>query len=155
MDNHGRVFYIDHKNHTTTWQKPPSIAAAAAATDLDDHNRAEGGGSGNGMDNMATAGTAAGRAASSRGGASSSTIYRRSRQQLDRRYQSIRKTMSQESNGDLFDSSGSGGGAGGCTEADNPLAFVHVATLTPERQRELLTKVRSNDGHNLELPSLW
>ena len=22
MDNHGRVFYIDHKNHTTTWQKP-------------------------------------------------------------------------------------------------------------------------------------
>ena len=24
MDNHGRVFYIDHKNHTTTWQKPGS-----------------------------------------------------------------------------------------------------------------------------------
>ena len=22
MDCHGRVFYIDHKNHKTTWQKP-------------------------------------------------------------------------------------------------------------------------------------
>ena len=22
MDTHGRVFYIDHKNHKTTWQKP-------------------------------------------------------------------------------------------------------------------------------------
>ena len=22
MDCHGRIFYIDHKNHKTTWQKP-------------------------------------------------------------------------------------------------------------------------------------
>ena len=22
MDCHGRVFYIDHKSHKTTWQKP-------------------------------------------------------------------------------------------------------------------------------------
>ena len=22
MDNYGRIFYIDHKNHTTTWKKP-------------------------------------------------------------------------------------------------------------------------------------
>ena len=37
MDSHGRIFYIDHKNHTTTWQKPrptehPTAAMTAAAS---------------------------------------------------------------------------------------------------------------------------
>ena len=25
MDSYGRIFYIDHKNHTTTWHKPNSL----------------------------------------------------------------------------------------------------------------------------------
>jgi hypothetical protein len=25
MDRHGRVFFIDHKNRTTTWKKPEPI----------------------------------------------------------------------------------------------------------------------------------
>ncbi len=25
MDRHGRVFFIDHKNRTTTWQKPEVV----------------------------------------------------------------------------------------------------------------------------------
>ena len=25
MDRHGRVFFIDHKNRTTTWQKPEIV----------------------------------------------------------------------------------------------------------------------------------
>ena len=35
MDRHGRVFFIDHKNRTTTWLKPvvtPPAAAAASTT---------------------------------------------------------------------------------------------------------------------------
>lgn len=27
MDSHGRIFYIDHLNHTTTWQKPAPASA--------------------------------------------------------------------------------------------------------------------------------
>lgn len=25
MDSHGRVFYVDHVNRTTTWQRPSSM----------------------------------------------------------------------------------------------------------------------------------
>ena len=32
MDRHGRVFFIDHKNRTTTWHKPVVTPPAAAAT---------------------------------------------------------------------------------------------------------------------------
>jgi hypothetical protein len=28
MDRHGRVFYIDHKNRTTSWQKPETVPCA-------------------------------------------------------------------------------------------------------------------------------
>ena len=27
MDCHGRVFYIDHQNHKTTWQKPSTTSS--------------------------------------------------------------------------------------------------------------------------------
>ena len=27
MDCHGRVFYIDHKNHKTTWEKPSTVSS--------------------------------------------------------------------------------------------------------------------------------
>eukprot|EP00095_Tigriopus_kingsejongensis_P006892 maker-scaffold125_size330479-snap-gene-2.15 protein:Tk06892 transcript:maker-scaffold125_size330479-snap-gene-2.15-mRNA-1 annotation:"e3 ubiquitin" len=34
MDSHGRIFYIDHINHTTTWQKPaPSSSVQEALTE--------------------------------------------------------------------------------------------------------------------------
>ena len=26
MDSHGRVFYVDHVNRTTTWQRPTTAA---------------------------------------------------------------------------------------------------------------------------------
>lgn len=28
MDSHGRVFYIDHVNRTTTWQRPAANGSA-------------------------------------------------------------------------------------------------------------------------------
>ena len=91
MDCHGRVFYIDHKNHTTTWQKP--------ALSEDAQGRPIG---------------------SNREG------NKRNRQQLDHRYQSIRKTMTNEASGpNLF------------SDSDNALA---VAAITPDRQRELLVQ---------------
>ncbi|XP_025204301.1 E3 ubiquitin-protein ligase HECW2-like [Melanaphis sacchari] len=52
MDSHGRIFYIDHLNRTTTWHRP-------SRQNCDMH-------------------------------------YYQQRQQLDRRYQSIRRTISQE-----------------------------------------------------------
>ncbi|KAL0268640.1 UNVERIFIED_CONTAM: hypothetical protein PYX00_010496 [Menopon gallinae] len=56
MDSHGRIFYIDHINRTTTWQKPSSSTRSRPlANDLQ-------------------------------------------RQQLDRRYQSIRRTISSRRN---------------------------------------------------------
>ncbi|EGI64267.1 PREDICTED: E3 ubiquitin-protein ligase HECW2 isoform X1 [Acromyrmex echinatior] len=68
IDSHGRVFYIDHINRTTTWQRP-SLTTRNTGSDL-------------------------------------------RRQQLDRRYQSVRRTISRPdnidreangSNGNLFD----------------------------------------------------
>ncbi|XP_050546204.1 E3 ubiquitin-protein ligase HECW2-like [Daktulosphaira vitifoliae] len=53
MDSHGRIFYIDHRNRTTTWQRP-------SKQNCDIH------------------------------------YYHQQRQQLDRRYQSIRRTISQD-----------------------------------------------------------
>ena len=34
MDRHGRVFYIDHKNRTTTWKKPEPGQAVASHGDV-------------------------------------------------------------------------------------------------------------------------
>ncbi len=39
MDSHGRIFYIDHKNHTTTWQKPcPTDQSTGDGADSDTTN---------------------------------------------------------------------------------------------------------------------
>ncbi|XP_059473109.1 E3 ubiquitin-protein ligase HECW2 isoform X2 [Neocloeon triangulifer] len=53
IDSHGRIFYIDHVNRTTTWQRPSLTAASRARSSSNDLQR----------------------------------------QQLDRRYQSIRRTI--------------------------------------------------------------
>ncbi|CAG5134538.1 unnamed protein product [Candidula unifasciata] len=55
VDSHGRIFYIDHVNRTTTWQRPQIGLPAVQRR----------------------------------------TLSSEQRQQLDRRYQSIRRTMSQ------------------------------------------------------------
>ena len=34
MDSYGRIFYIDHKNHTTTWQKPNSLDNSCQRSDF-------------------------------------------------------------------------------------------------------------------------
>lgn len=75
MDNHGRVFYIDHKNHTTTWQKPTALTP----TDGRQGEGAVGGVAGSGDD--------ADHRISSR-----SAHHRRSRQQLDHRYTSMEQS---------------------------------------------------------------
>lgn len=53
MDSHGRIFYIDHINRTTTWQRPTSSNAQSRPVNSEQQRR-----------------------------------------QLDRRYQSIRRTIS-------------------------------------------------------------
>ncbi|XP_019696537.1 E3 ubiquitin-protein ligase HECW2 isoform X2 [Harpegnathos saltator] len=55
IDSHGRVFYIDHINRTTTWQRPTRLTTRNTGCDL-------------------------------------------RRQQLDRRYQSVRRTISRPDN---------------------------------------------------------
>ena len=68
VDSHGRVFYIDHVNRQTTWQKPQSGQRSI-------HRRP--------------------------------TISSEQRQQMDRRYQSIRRTIRQTSRQDLEPTSNS------------------------------------------------
>ena len=55
MDSHGRIFYIDHINRTTTWQRPRQAQPVQRQPSISNEQR----------------------------------------QQLDRRYQSIRRTISQ------------------------------------------------------------
>lgn len=33
MDSHGRIFYIDHLHHTTTWLNPNNESSAGIGTD--------------------------------------------------------------------------------------------------------------------------
>ena len=58
IDSHGRVFYIDHNNRTTTWQRPTTTTV---------------------RENIPQR---------------TPSISIEQRQQLDQRYQSIRRTMS-------------------------------------------------------------
>lgn len=39
IDSHGRIFYIDHINRTTTWQRPSSNAVARARPSSNDLQR--------------------------------------------------------------------------------------------------------------------
>lgn len=69
IDSHGRIFYIDHVNRTTTWTRP-TVAPSGTTTTT-------------GQVGLATPASA-----------SSLSTEQLQRQQLDRRYQSIRRTMS-------------------------------------------------------------
>ena len=97
MDTYGRIFYIDHKNHTTTWQKPeginsPSTINSNTVTNNDYHQ-------------------------------SSRNKHQQERQQLDRRYQCIRKSIAR--NASMF-----------LPEASND--EPPPSTVTIERQRQVL-----------------
>ena len=39
MDRLGRVFYIDHKNRTTSWKKPEAGQSSAGTDDLVERNQ--------------------------------------------------------------------------------------------------------------------
>lgn len=72
MDSYGRVFYIDHKNHTTTWQKPKGehdILTADSTNSILNTNENPNRGK-----------------------------HQQERQQLDKRYQCIRKSIAKNSN---------------------------------------------------------
>ncbi|KAG1652376.1 E3 ubiquitin-protein ligase HECW2 [Nymphon striatum] len=73
IDSHGRIFYIDHSNRTTTWQRPSSSGVVRSQLNANDLQR----------------------------------------QQLDRRYQSIRRTISRRNHqSEDSDASGSDSGSG-------------------------------------------
>ena len=73
MDAHGRIFYIDHINRTTTWTKPFLQPSASATSRLGPENN----------NNNAL-----------KHGHPPLTDAKKSRQQLDERYNSIRRTIS-------------------------------------------------------------
>lgn len=77
MDSHGRIFYIDHTTRTTSWQRPGGTAAIITSAGC-----SSGGGGGGGGGNGG--GNGGGR--------------EQHRQQLDRRYQSIRRTITSDRN---------------------------------------------------------
>ena len=79
IDTHGRVFYIDHINRTTTWQRPPPESTPPS----DGGPRGGGGGGGGALPHRTPSISAA------------------ERQRLDRRYQSTRRTMYQARAGDV------------------------------------------------------
>ena len=102
MDNYGRIFYIDHKNHTTTWKKP-SIGSTPTLESTSNQIL-------NTNDNQ-----------------NGKIKHQQERQQLDRRYQCIRKSIAR--NASLF-------------LQESPKNELPPTTITPEKQRELLIKVR-------------
>ena len=106
MDSYGRIFYIDHKNHTTTWQKPnldtpnqnntdPVCGSNSFSNATDPHVRVK---------------------------------HQQERQQLDRRYQCIRKSIARNASMFLHDPN------------SNDITPAST-TITVDRQRELLMKV--------------
>lgn len=99
MDSYGRIFYIDHKNHTTTWKKPKENKL----TGLD----------GNNATTILNTNDHSGRV--------------KERQQLDRRYQCIRKSIARNANMFMVDEA----------IADE----ITPPTVTPDRQRQLLISV--------------
>lgn len=84
MDSHGRIFYIDHTTRTTSWQRP--VTATAAMTTA--------------AASMGSTSAAGGLSSASNGGVTRSSGVPHGigehRQQLDRRYQSIRRTITCE-----------------------------------------------------------
>ena len=102
MDNYGRIFYIDHKNHTTTWKKP-SVGSTPTLESTSNQIL-------NTNDNQ-----------------NGKIKHQQERQQLDRRYQCIRKSIAR--NASLF-------------LQESPKNELPPTTITPEKQRELLIKVR-------------
>jgi hypothetical protein len=108
MDSYGRVFYIDHKNHTTTWQKPTDSSSVTA---LENGSLPEG--------TTSILNT-------------NETVrkirHQQERQQLDKRYQCIRKSIAR--NASVF-----------LQDVSLTTELAATPTLTAERQRELLVKV--------------
>ncbi|KAF4518156.1 hypothetical protein B566_EDAN007847 [Ephemera danica] len=89
IDSHGRIFYIDHVNRTTTWQRPSSVARARQTNnDLQ-------------------------------------------RQQLDRRYQSIRRTITSR----RLDTEEFG------MTTEGPSGTSGTAVLVGERQQEQVQQI--------------
>ncbi|XP_041366585.1 E3 ubiquitin-protein ligase HECW2-like isoform X2 [Gigantopelta aegis] len=91
VDSHGRIFYIDHNNRTTTWQRPQMGQSIVA------HRRP--------------------------------TISKEQRQQLDRRYQSIRRTINHSTEAEST-SSGSDSAAGSASASQPSLAAVSASVVT-------------------------
>ena len=93
MDTYGRIFYIDHKNHTTTWQKPDGINSP---TTVSNHI------------------------------VNTNDQHQQERQQLDRRYQCIRKSIARNASMFLQEPNGD---------------EITPSTFTVERQRQVLIDV--------------
>jgi E3 ubiquitin-protein ligase HECW1 len=137
MDSHGRVFYIDHKNHTTTWQKPRvtnvrSAMASSGVAGAGFSGVAGAGGSrdaGKGREGEEDSGAASG--GSSAGMADQG--YQQERQRLDQRYQRVHRAIALASVSSEADVDGGGlAGAVGAASAPAPML------ISAEKQREML-----------------
>ncbi|XP_019648057.1 PREDICTED: E3 ubiquitin-protein ligase HECW2-like isoform X2 [Branchiostoma belcheri] len=104
VDSHGRVFYIDHVNRTTTWERPRGNVSAQALQ------------------------------------RSSSINEEQQRAQLDRRYQSIRRTMTEEE--ETVEEGAAGGVRGpadGMDSSDQPSPRSERRTLLQSPAVQFLT----------------
>ena len=125
MDSHGRIFYIDHKHHTTTWQKPATMSSSTAA-------------GGNGCQASESTPASGAAALSNRGESQQHQLL-----QLDQRYQRVRRaiasaSVSSEADMDNVASSPATSGGYGSLDATAPVA---PSSVTAERQREMLMQV--------------
>nr|XP_033801984.1 E3 ubiquitin-protein ligase HECW2 isoform X2 [Geotrypetes seraphini] len=101
IDSHGRIFYVDHVNRTTTWQRPTAPPAPQILQRSNSIQQME---------------------------------------QLNRRYQSIRRTMTNdrpEENTNIIDGTGAGAGAG--EDADYHHDFRRDSTLPHSASRSRLS----------------
>ncbi|XP_017484457.1 PREDICTED: E3 ubiquitin-protein ligase HECW2-like [Rhagoletis zephyria] len=173
LDAHGRLFYIDHSNRTTTWARPsfkpqagsssgsrPSIASnahpsATTSASVQPKENSSGQGTSNAYSNIlahhsaaqSTLGTAADNGSAS-SMAMATAMYLSNaenihRQQLDRRYQSIRRSITGRGTRDFANNTGSlygsvvSSGRSGVTvgweskrDGQNKLFFIDHTTRT-------------------------
>ncbi len=123
MDSHGRIFYIDHVHHTTTWNKPNSSSGSGMSS-------SSSGGGGGGRDSGVGSG-----AGSDEGSGERPSRNRRQhtmdRQRLDQRYQRVHRAIKAVNSSSVSSEADLDG-------ADTP------STVSVERQRELLLQVNAN-----------
>ena len=139
MDSHGRIFYIDHNNHTTTWQKPACVIINPTEDPSGTSEQTS-------EDSLTASHEVPQQPQSPTEVVVNTPVTRRQddlqRQQLDQRYQRVHRAIASSS----VSSESDFAGITGAGNSDGMLTYSESATfITADRQRELLIQVTETE----------